>query len=137
MSSDLETYREALAEALDSIDGLRCSDRGYWPDQINPPQAWFDLDTTYDLTFAEGAHGYTFWVRVLVSRAAVQSAQIFLDQLRDPRHESSVRQVVPDHAAVVAACQYTRVMQGSTLSEVTVGDAAKFMQVEFELEVVI
>lgn len=130
----LETYREALADAVSTIDGLRCTP--YLTDQVNPPHAMIDLEVNYDLTFARGADVLTVYLMVFDQRKSERSAQIRLDDWRDGSSTTSIKYVVENDTTLATKCDYTRVVSAGRPTVVTVG-TVDYLMVEFQLEAVL
>lgn len=130
----LETYREALAAAVGSIEGLRCTP--YLTDQVNPPQAMIDLEVNYDLTFARGADVLNVFVMVFDQRKSERSAQKRIDEWRDGGSTTSIKYVVENDTGLAAECDYTRVVSAGRPTVVTVG-AVDYLMIEFQMEAVL
>lgn len=130
----IATVRAALADAVDSITGIRCS--AYMPDNVNPPQAvvW-DTGIDYDIVMGRGADEFQFLVRVYVSRTAEMASQKLLDTLREPSGSSSLKTVVEADSGLAAVVDYARVRSASPIELVTVG-GVDYLTVEFTIEVV-
>lgn len=77
--ADVESIREALAAALDTIDGLRAYPIA--PDSPNPPAAlvWPARGTFKDTVTFDGSNDYLFTVTVLVSKVSDRVSQDQLD----------------------------------------------------------
>ena len=76
----IAAIRAGLAEALDTIPGLRVS--AYFPDDITPPMAIVDtFQLSFDLSMARGSDDFTFDVLVVVRRTSERAAQAELDTL--------------------------------------------------------
>ena len=76
--SSVSDIRQALAEALGSIEGLRVSN--VMVDAPRPPQAIImPLRVDYDLNARRGADEYQFVITLMVGRADSRSAQNELD----------------------------------------------------------
>lgn len=132
----LESWRSALADALNGMPGLRCGDP-YMTDQVNPPQAMIDIDDiAYDLTFARGADVYQFTVLVFDQRTSVRATQRRFDTWRDGTDPKSVKHVVENDSGVAAECDYTRIVSVSAPTSVSVGNV-DYMLLEFQGEVVL
>ena len=125
--------REALAAAVDGIDGLRCPD-GYIRGSVNPPEAMIDYTVAYDLVFARGADSHDFKIKVFDKLTDERSAQIRFDRLRDGSDTGSVKYAVENYAT--AAYDYARVTEASDISVATVG-GVDLLMVEWTVEVVL
>ena len=126
--------RQALSDAVDSIDGIRCAP--YVPDNINPPMAvvW-DTGVDYDLTLGRGADEWSYKVVLYVSRTAEVAAQKLLDTLREPTGATSLKTVVEANAGLAALVDYAAVRSVSPVEVVTVGQL-EYLGVEWTIEIV-
>ncbi len=132
----IESWRSAVAEALDGMPGLSCPDP-YITDQVNPPQAVIYINQiSYDVTFARGADSFEFSIMVLDQRTDERATQRRLDVWRDGTLEGSIKHVLENDPAVAAECDYTRVVSASELTEATVSGVG-LLVVEFLGEVVL
>lgn len=125
--------RAALAAAVDSIDGLRCPD-GYIRNSVNPPEAMVDYTVRYDMTFARGADGHEFKIKVFDKMTDERSAQKRFDRLRDGNDTASIKYAVDNYATV--AYDYARVTEASDITVATVA-GVDYLMVEWTVEVVL
>lgn len=132
----LDTYCEALAACLNSVDGLRCNSDGLLRDQVNPPEAMIDFEVDYDLTFARGADTYSFFVMVFDQRKSERASQLRLRAWRDGTSDDALKYVIENDAGVAAACDYTRVVSAGRPTVVTIG-TVDYLMIELQLEVVL
>lgn len=132
----VESFRVALAAALDGMPNLRCPS-AYMTDQVNPPQAMIDHEVNYDLTFARGADVHTFHVMVFDLRTSERATQIRFDTLMDGSlTTTSIKFVVENNAGVAAECDYARVLSATRPQVATIG-VVDYLLVDFTLEVVL
>lgn len=74
---DVEDVFQGLADAADTISGLRCF--ATVPDSITPPVFFpTEVDIDYDQTFRGGLEAYVVTCRVLTSRADTRAGQKLL-----------------------------------------------------------
>lgn len=125
--------RQALAEAFDSIDGLRCKD-GLIHDQVNPPEVMLDYELDPHLVFARGAAEYTFTAKTFLQRTSERSAQLLADRLKDPTDPDGITVVVEEWAT--DAYQYAAVRRMGAMQIAQVG-ATEYLMFETEIEVVL
>jgi len=122
--------RDAAAEILDGIDGLRGHPRA--PRTVVPPAAVVtEVDADYDTTFGRGADTYTLIVRLLVG-GDMRAAQIRLDELADEVKGSF--EADPTLGGVAHTSRVTRV-RGDSEGEVDVGQQT-FYVIDVEIEVI-
>lgn len=126
--------REAMADALDSIDGIRSFP--YMTDDIVPPVALFDFEIDPDMTFANGSHLYTFTITVWTSRNDNRASQKLLDLLRDPSSATGVKQTLQESAGLQAVVDDLRV---TSIGVVNISNAgtSEYLTVDFEVEVIV
>ena len=130
--ANLSEIRQALADSLSSIYGLRVS--ATMPDAPRPPLAMVYPDTiSYDLNANRGADLYTFIVTVIVSRADDRSAQNNLD--RYAVGDDSVKTAIERDRTLGGVINTCRVVEMRNYQVILVGDV-NYLAVEFEVEVV-
>ena len=132
----LTTIRQALADALEGVEGLTVSP--YVTDQVLTPHAMVALrGIDYDLVFGRGADTYNFVVSVYVSRTLEDEQQALLDRIADPTDASCLKALLEADAVVSAAgVDYIRVRSVNQIDEKLVG-ALPYLFVDYELEVVV
>ena len=129
----LTDIRQALADALASIYGLRVS--ATMQDAPNPPVAMVYPDLiTYDLNANRGADEYSFVILVIVGRAADRSAQNNLD--RFAVGPDSVKTAVERDRTLGGVVNTCRITEMRNYQQLVVGDTA-FLSVEFVVEAVL
>lgn len=130
--ANLSEIRQALADSLSSVYGLRVS--ATMPDSPRPPLAMVYPDTiSYDLNANRGADLYTFIVTVIVSRADDRSAQNNLD--RYAVGDDSVKTAIERDRSLGGVVNTCRVVEMRNYQVILVGDV-NYLAVEFEVEVV-
>jgi hypothetical protein len=123
--------REALAEQLSSIDGLRVSQ--VMVDAPRPPQAIVTpLRLDYDLNARRGADEYQFVVTVMVGRADSRTAQNSLDDYIVG--ENSVKAAVEADRTLGGAANTCRVTEMRNYGAIAYGDQL-YLGCEFVVEV--
>ncbi len=128
------TVRAAIATALQTIPGLHASQ--YLTDKINPPQAFIDYDVDYSTDMAGGAT-YLFVVEVYVNRSSERGGQRLLDLYRDPDNDTyGIAATLETDAGIAAVVDSIDVRRGSRLQAIET-DGAKYLVVEFEVEVLV
>lgn len=129
--------RSALGTALRTISALHADE--YVVTSVRPPHAMVDFRMDYDLTFARGGHGYTFYVMVYDQLQQPEQSQRRLDQLRDPEAAAGtgIKQTLEGDATLAAQVDYIRVVNdGGPIVPVTIGNA-DYLRLTFECEVVL
>ncbi len=133
----LAELRDAIANAVASIDGLRAT--ALITDQINPPQAVvYRKATTYD----EVQHGpgeasagtWAFGILVYVQRTDERSSQNLLDEYAEPTGDKSIKTAVETDAALAAICDYVLVTDAGAVLVTTVGQI-DYITEEFSVEI--
>ena len=130
----LADLRGAISDALATVTNLRAVT--YVPDQVNPPPGGgFAVvefgDIAYDLDFTGGST-IPLNVTVFAQRSSERASQIFLDTLRDPQDDASVKTVIEtdDACRAAAAPGYLYVASCQRPVEITVGDVV-YLAIEF------
>lgn len=137
MTATLEAVREAMAEDISAIPGLRVDP--YLRDQANPPCAMLDVEGPTQVTFSTaGAVTYTFTLLYIDQRVSEVHAQKRCDELRDPFHARSLKRALEDgtHLAALTGVDYSLSTTPGLLIPVTIG-ATPYLACEFPIEVVI
>ena len=137
MTTTLADVREALANALAGIEGLRAYE--YLTDQVNPLQAMIDVEGPTQVTFSTaGAQEYTFTIIVAGQRVSERATQKAFDELRDPFHARSVKRAIEDDTGLAAlpGMDYGQVGPAGRTEAAQVG-AIEYLTVEWPLTVVI
>lgn len=131
------TYRTALAAALEGMTDMRAT--AYMTLKCEPPPgggfAMFDLEPSYDVSFARGADEYSLRITVFAQAADERPSQVFLDAIRDGSSATGLKQVVEGDSGVAAVCDYTRIVSASAIDLRTIGHA-DYLAVDFTGEVV-
>jgi hypothetical protein len=123
--------REALAEQLSSIQGLRVSQ--VMVDAPRPPQAIVTpLRVDYDLNARRGADEYQFVVTVMVGRADSRTAQNSLDDYIVG--ENSVKAAIEADRTLGGAANTCRVTEMRNYGAIAYGDQL-YLGCEFVVEV--
>jgi hypothetical protein len=123
--------REALAEQLSSIDGLRVSQ--VMVDAPRPPQAIVTpLRLDYDLNARRGADEYQFVVTVMVGRADSRTAQNSLDDYIVG--DNSVKAAIEADRTLGGAANTCRVTEMRNYGAIAYGDQL-YLGCEFVVEV--
>jgi hypothetical protein len=131
MASMLE-LRDAIAEAMGSIGGLRTS--AFVPDAPRPPIAVVMPDRIeYDLNARRGADRFFFTVTVLASRADDRAAQQNLDKYLVG--ESSVKDAIEKDRTLGGVADTCRVTAMQNYAAVPVGEVT-YLSAQFVVEVV-
>jgi len=131
--ASLTAIREALAEALATIDRLRVTH--FMPDQPRPPVAMvYPESIVYDLNANRGADTYTFIVTVMVGRADDRSAQNAIDMYAVG--PDSVKTAIERDRTLGGVVNTCRVTEMRNYQAIPVGDVT-YLGVEFEVEVVV
>lgn len=135
----IKELREAIAAAINNIDGLRASHLIL--EQVSPPQATvFRKPWTYD----EVQHGpsedaprtYLFGVHVYVSRTADRAGQELLDDYAEPFADKSIKQTIESNDDLLDLCDYVLVTEvGEVL--VTTIDQVEYLMEDFTVQVAI
>lgn len=137
MTATISDVRSAMADAVSSIEGLRCSP--YLTDQVNPLGAMIDVEGPTQVSFSTaGAVEYLFTVMVFGQRSSERATQKHFDELRDPFHARSVARTIEADTALnaLAGVDYSLGMPPTRATQVTVG-AVEYLLVEFPVNVVI
>ena len=130
------TVRQALADAVDAISGLRAS--AYMPDKINPPIAVVNTgDFDPRMVLGEGKCERQFVVSVYAGRTPETAAQKLLDTYSELSGATSVIAAIQGWAALNngTTADYAQVTNVSGLKVATVG-TIEYLLVDFEIEVV-
>lgn len=121
--------REAVADAIDAISGLR--GHAYAPDQINPPAAVvIEVDVQFDAVMQRGADDFTVRVRLLTG-GSLRAAQDKLWEMVSLLKDNIDGQVDTN---VVSYARLARV-RGDTEGPYEVGQRT-FAGVDVDIEVV-
>jgi len=129
--SDVGRLREALAEQLSSIEGLRVSQ--VMVDAPRPPQAIVTpLRIDYDLNARRGADEYQFVVTVMVGRADSRTAQNSLDSYIVG--DNSVKAAIEADRTLGGAANTCRVTEMRNYGAIAYGDQL-YLGCEFVVEV--
>lgn len=131
----LEAIQDAMALAIDSVEGLRCVEGGYMRDQVNPPEAFIDFEIPeYDATFGAEKHDVVFTVMVFDQRSSERTAQKRLRDWRDPTSEQSLKTAIEGNEGLNAVCDFARVRSAGRPTIVTVGQV-DYLMIELRVEV--
>jgi hypothetical protein len=130
----LATIRAGFGAALRTIPGLNVDE--YIVEGVRPPHAMVDCEIEYDLTFARGAHQYTFVVMLFTQRSNPEQSQLSLDELRDPENTGGIKQILEGDTTLAGLVDYVRVTRVDRPQIATVGNA-DYLLVTFEVEVVL
>lgn len=126
--------RQALADAFDSIDGVRCKD-GLIHDQVNPPEVMLDYEVEPHYVFGTSTPGaFTFTAKVFLQRTSERASQNLADRLKDPTDEEGITLVVEGWDT--DAYQYAAVRRMGAMQIAQVG-ATEYLMFETEIEVVL
>jgi len=99
---DVDTIRDAIGTALDTISGLRVAP--YFGSQVVPPAAAVALpDVEYDTTKGAGEHRLEWTVWIVVGRPTERSAEARLADFLSTGNASSVHDVIEGDATLAAA----------------------------------
>jgi hypothetical protein len=129
----LTDVRQALADALSSIYGMRVS--ATILDAPRPPVAMVYPDViSYDLNANRGADLYTFIVTVMVGRADDRSSQNNID--RFAVGPDSVKTAIERDRSLGGVVNTCRVVEMRNYQAIPIGDVT-YLAVEFEVEVVV
>lgn len=90
MAATIEEIMQAIAAAVDNIDGLRVA--AFSPGQINPPQACVFVPTipNYHATFGRARYDLNFDLYVLVSAVLDSAGQYKLASYANPSGSTSI-----------------------------------------------
>jgi phosphoglycolate phosphatase-like HAD superfamily hydrolase len=137
MTASLGDVRDAIADAVSGIEGLRCSP--YMEDVVNPLAAMVDVEGPTQVTFGTaGAVEYLFTVLVFGQRVSAKATQKHFDELRDPFHSRSLARTLEADTALnaLAGVDYALGLAANRTTNVTVG-AVDYLIIEFPITVVI
>ena len=137
MTASLADVREAMSDAVNTIEGLRCSP--YLTDQINPLGAMIDVEGPTQVSFSTaGAVEYLFTVMVFGQRTSERATQKHFDELRDPFHSRSVARTLEADADLngLAGVDYSLGLPPTRAQSIQVG-TIDYLMVEFPVNVVI
>jgi hypothetical protein len=130
--ASVSELRDAIAEAMSSIHGLRTS--GHVPDAPRPPIAVVMPDRIeYDLNARRGADRFFFTVTVLASRADDRAAQQNLDKYLVG--ESSVKDAIEADRTLGGKANTCRVTAMQNYAAVPVGEVT-YLSAQFVVEVI-
>jgi hypothetical protein len=130
--ASMQEIREALAEAMADIEGLRTS--AFVPDAPRPPIAVVMPDRIeYDLNARRGADTFFFTVTLLASRADERAAQQNLDQYLVGAN--SVKKAIEADRTLGGKVNTCRVTQMQNYASVPVGEV-QYLSAQFIVEVV-
>lgn len=133
MAIDITAIRDALAENLSSISGLRTS--GNVPDNPNPPIAVVFLETVeYDDAFRGGLTTLMFNIMVIVSRADDRTAQNKLNDYISPDGVLSIKSAVESDRSLGGLVQTLRLRALTSLGS-TIINEQEYMAAEFSVAV--
>lgn len=116
MTTSLTTFRQALADAVDTIPGLRAS--WFVDSDAEPPFAMVtpgfvgtgsnSTVVEFDHTMANGSHCYYFTVAIYVSNTVDRVAQEQLDGFVSPDGTTSVRAKIDEDPTLGGLVSYAR-----------------------------
>lgn len=130
--ADVSEIRQGLADAMQTIHGLRTS--ATVPDAPRPPQAIVMPDRIdYDLDMMRGADRFYFTIILLVSRADDRAAQTNLDAYITGA--SSIKAAVEADRTLGGVVDTCRVTQMRNYAAVSVGEVL-YLGAEFDVEVI-
>jgi hypothetical protein len=133
LTTSIADVRQTIADACQSLAGIRA--QPYVTDSVATPQATVSLnEVNYDLVFARGADIWNYTVTVYAQRSSERSAQILLDELREPVGPTSLKTVLEEDVALAALVDYVVLRRASPVQSTTVG-AIEYLLVEFTVEV--
>lgn len=122
--------REALASAC------RIRATAYITDSVNTPVAVVSLnDVNYDIVMGRGGDEWQYTIAVYASRTNEKAAQKYLDDLREPTGDTSLKTLVEGDAGLAELVDYARVRTASPVRAAAVGQA-QYLFVEFAVEIV-
>lgn len=134
----LSTVRTAVATALKTVtfdDGKKLRASAYLTEEVNTPQAFFDFEINHQIVLGSSqVCDYILVVQVLDQRDDARSAQIRLDQLRDPHDAGGLKQVLEDSSnwnGEVHFCEF----QSCTAADVVNVAGVDYLSVEFRFGV--
>ena len=130
--SNVRALREALAEAMGSVDGLRTS--ATVPDNPRPPIAIVMPERiVYDLNARRGADTFYFTVMLLVGRADDRASQNNIDQFITG--DSSLKAAIEADRTLGGVANTCRVTEMSNYASMSVGEVL-YLSAQFNVEVV-
>jgi hypothetical protein len=130
--------REAIAAAVETIDGLRAV--SYVADQVNPPVA--HVYRKGPIVYDEVQHGpgeyaadtLTFGVQVYASRTSDRVGQDLLDGYAEQTGDTSIKETVESDAALTALVDWALVTDVGPVEVVTIG-AIDYYREDFTVQV--
>jgi hypothetical protein len=137
VTATLADVREAMADAVNGIEGLRCTP--YMEDVVNPLQAMIDVEGPTQVSFSTaGAVEYLFTVLVFGQRTSAKATQKHFDELRDPFHSRSLARTLEADTALnaLAGVDYVLGLTANRTMNIPVG-TTDYLVIEFPVTVVI
>lgn len=106
---DVTAVFQGLADAADTIDGLRC--HAFMPDSISPPTFYVvELEIAFDATFQRGMDDFNpITCRLLTSRATDRTGQKQLEQFMKGTGPLSVKAAIEADRTLGGACDSLQV----------------------------
>lgn len=131
----IAAIRAGIAEALDTIDGLRVS--AYMVDSVAPPMAVV-IRRRVEYGVVQEAQPYdgVFAVRVYAQRIAEKAAQQFLDALVEPTGSGSVKAALESDPTLGGVVDSVEVLSADEVALAVVGDV-EYLAIDFELRVLV
>jgi len=130
--ASVSELRDALAQAMSSVTGLRTS--AHVPDSPKPPIAVVMPDRIeYDVNARRGADRFLFTVTVLASRADDRAAQQNLDQYLVG--ERSIKDAIEKDRTLGGKANTCRVTSMQNYASVPVGEVI-YLSAQFVVEVI-
>lgn len=119
--------------ALAAACGIRAT--AYITDSVNTPVAVVSLnEVNYDVVMGRGADEWAYTVTVYTSRTNETQAQKYLDDLREPTGDTSLKTLIEADTALAALIDYVVVRTASPVRAQQVGPT-QYLLVEFTVEV--
>lgn len=134
MTVTVSSIRDAIAAAIDVIDGLRVFD--IVPDQVPVPAAvvgWPDR-IQFDATMQRGKDRYTFLVRLYASRVSDRAGQDKLDSFLAKSGSSSLKAAIESDHTLGGAVDTCRVAETRGYGAYIIG-GIDYIGVEFVIDV--
>lgn len=137
MTATIKELREAVAEAVGTIEGLRCTP--LLVDAPNAPQAVvYRKPWTYDDTMNdEPTATYLFGVTVYVGRTNERTGQDLLDEYAEPAGDTSVKAAIENDDALKAMCDYVIVVGVDEIKVTTTETGVVYLTEDFTVEIAI